>query len=46
MVADSLSWLPRNGNQNTTHKSDYLTKFMSKINDVEELSEAPFDENL
>ena len=46
MVAYSLSWLPRNGNQNTTHKSDDLTEFMSKINDVEELSEAPFYKNL
>ena len=33
----TLSQLPNNGNQNTTHKSNYITENMSEINDIKEL---------
>ena len=34
-----LSWLAKNGNQNTTLKSNYTTETMSEINGTEEISE-------
>ena len=42
IVRDSLSQLPNNGNQNTTHESNYTMETMSEINDKEELSEGKF----
>ena len=37
IAADVLSWLPNNGNQETTNESTYLTETMSKLYNIEEL---------
>ena len=42
IVRDSLSQLPNNGNQNTTHESNYTMETMSEINYKGELSEGTF----
>ena len=42
IAADTISWLPNNGNQETTHESMYLTETMSELYVIEELSEDNF----
>ena len=46
MVADTLSRLPLNGNEETTYKSTYQKEKVLKINDIKELSEGNFPINL
>ena len=46
MVADSLSILPFNGNQETTHKYTYQKEMVLEINDIEEILECTFPINL
>ena len=41
-MADALSQLPNDGNQKTTHESNYLTEIMSEIYDINELPEVMF----
>ena len=41
IAADVLSLLPNNRNQKTTHESTYLTKTMSKLEDIK-LQESTF----
>ena len=38
----ALSVLPNNGNENTTHKSNYITENTLEIFDINELSEGKF----
>ena len=42
MVADSLSGLTFNGNQETTQKYTYQKEIVSEINDIEEIPEGAF----
>ena len=42
ILADALSILPLNGNQETTHKSTYQQEILSKINEIEEIPEDNF----
>ena len=42
IVADELSRLPTNGNQNTTYESIYTTETMSELYDIDELPEGTF----
>ena len=42
MVADALSRLPINGNQDTTHESTYTTETMSELYYIGELLEGMF----
>ena len=46
IVADALSRLPLNGNQNTTQRSTYHKEIVSEINDIKELPEGNFPINL
>ena len=46
MVTDALSRLTFNGNQETTHKSNYQQEIVSEINDTEEITEGYFPINL
>ena len=41
----AISRFPQNGNQNTTHKSNYTMETMSKINYIDELPEFMFTIN-
>ena len=41
-MEDELSRLPRNGNQNTTNKSNYTMKTVSEINKIDKLSQGTF----
>ena len=45
IVADTLSKIPLNGNQETTQKSTYQKEIMSENNDIEELPEGTFPIN-
>ena len=45
IVADALSRLPLNGNQETTQKSVYQQELVSEINDIEEIPEGTFPIN-
>ena len=42
IVADALSWLPNNGNKNTTHESTYTKETMSELYDIDEIPEGTF----
>ena len=42
MVADVLSILPLNGNQETTQKSTYKKEIVIEINDTKELTKGTF----
>ena len=42
IAADTLSQLPNNGNQDTTHEETYATETMSEIYDIKELPEGTF----
>ena len=42
IVADALSLLPNNGNQNTTHESTYTMETMSELYDIDELIDGTF----
>ena len=46
IVAEVISRIPFNGNQETTQKSTYQNEILSKINDVKELPEGSFTINL
>ena len=46
MVADRLSRIPLNGNQDTTQKSTYQKEIVSKTNNIKELPEGTFHINL
>ena len=41
-MADEISKLPNGGNQNTTHKSNYITEKFPEIYDIAELLEGKF----
>ena len=43
--SDVLSWLPLNGNQETTQKSTYQKEIVSEIDYIEELPEGTFPIN-
>ena len=45
IIADTLSILPYNGNQDTTQKSIDQKEIMSEINDIKELPEVTFPIN-
>ena len=42
IVADALSWLPINGNQDTTHESTHTTETMPELYDIKEIPEGTF----
>ena len=42
-MADALSRLPLNGNQETTQESTYKKKIVSEINDTKEIPEGIFN---
>ena len=46
IVTDTLSRLPINSNQDTTHESTYKKEILSEINDTEESTENIFSNNL
>ena len=46
IVADGLSIIPLNGNEETTQKSTYQQEIVSEINDIEEILESTFPMNL
>ena len=45
-VADKLSILTLNGNEETTHKSTYQQEIVSEINDIDKIPECNFPINL
>ena len=46
MVADRLSRIPLNGNNETEKKSTYQQEIVSEYNDIEEIPEGNFPINL
>ena len=42
IVADALSLLPNNGNQNTTHESTYTMETIPELYDIDELIDGNF----
>ena len=45
VVSDTLSIIPLNGNQETTHNPTYQKEILSEINDIEKLPEGNFPLN-